>query len=446
MEGKDRREQLNNKGFTLVEVLVAVLILAIVAGPVLSSLVTSIRVNAKAKEQQRLNAAAESIMEGFKAYDFDQLEDQFSTGDINDCKVIGSMLTDTNAVIKAVNACSVAVSSTSWDYKETDPIDGSVTTTRYQVPTGTFKLQEINYENKNYDATVELSLYKETDDSGAVTYDGTSQISYIENMNGYQDCVYLQQLNEMTENYYNLLTDVATELNTVDKIYGKSSDGRYLGGYMANNLDMDHIEVSRSTVVTIDDTKVNVSVTYSAKIVDYPYYLTGASTANLNKTISLAPITEDFYNNTDVEGASLDNVFLFIYPAYKSSASGYPFYSDTYSITNTGSEKKVFFVKQKNTTIADLNTCEQTYAPSITVSNVDLYHNLKDNLGGGSTTGFTGITAVGGANIIEGISIPTAQVMLYKITVTIYEDGAYAEDFADAGKVLYKLEGTMNND
>lgn len=61
-----KNNKLNNKGFSLVEVLVAVIILALVAGPILMAFVMSARFNARARETQRVSAVAESVMEEFK--------------------------------------------------------------------------------------------------------------------------------------------------------------------------------------------------------------------------------------------------------------------------------------------------------------------------------------------------------------------------------------------
>ena len=62
---------------SLIEILVAIMILTVVTGPLLHSFVTAIKLNAKAKEKQRVTTAAQSIMEGFKAYTLEELCLQF---------------------------------------------------------------------------------------------------------------------------------------------------------------------------------------------------------------------------------------------------------------------------------------------------------------------------------------------------------------------------------
>lgn len=75
MVTKKNNTQLNNGGFTLLEVLVAMIILAIVSIPLLHAFATSARTNAKSKLQQRATTTAESIMETFKYSTVDELKE-----------------------------------------------------------------------------------------------------------------------------------------------------------------------------------------------------------------------------------------------------------------------------------------------------------------------------------------------------------------------------------
>lgn len=66
---KNRR---NDKGFTLVELLIAVSILAIVVVPLLTNFVASSKVNSKSKVTMNGTAVAQNIMEGINAYGVEQ--------------------------------------------------------------------------------------------------------------------------------------------------------------------------------------------------------------------------------------------------------------------------------------------------------------------------------------------------------------------------------------
>lgn len=65
-KGKRERQQ-NNQGFSLLELLIAVIILAIIVIPFLNSFVISATSNKRAAQTHRATLAAQNIMEGFKA-------------------------------------------------------------------------------------------------------------------------------------------------------------------------------------------------------------------------------------------------------------------------------------------------------------------------------------------------------------------------------------------
>lgn len=75
----DSFPQLNrNAGFSLVELLIAVIILAIIVVPLLHGFVTSARMNGKARQTQRAITVAQDLMEGLKAYNIEELKEQFN--------------------------------------------------------------------------------------------------------------------------------------------------------------------------------------------------------------------------------------------------------------------------------------------------------------------------------------------------------------------------------
>lgn len=66
-KGAGRMKQLNNKGITLIELIISVVILAMVAAPFLHSFVTASNANASAVSSQRATTTAEYLLEQFKA-------------------------------------------------------------------------------------------------------------------------------------------------------------------------------------------------------------------------------------------------------------------------------------------------------------------------------------------------------------------------------------------
>lgn len=84
-DGSRSKRQLNTRcgrtgdaGFSLVELLIAVTILAIIVIPLLHMFVTSTRINVKSRQTLRATTVAQDIMEGLKAYTLEDVQEQFS--------------------------------------------------------------------------------------------------------------------------------------------------------------------------------------------------------------------------------------------------------------------------------------------------------------------------------------------------------------------------------
>ena len=73
-----RRHKSSNAGFSLVELLIAVTILAIIVIPLLHMFVTSTRINVKSRQMLRATTVAQDIMEGLKAYTLEEVRTQFA--------------------------------------------------------------------------------------------------------------------------------------------------------------------------------------------------------------------------------------------------------------------------------------------------------------------------------------------------------------------------------
>lgn len=78
MTGADRRKLNKDAGFSLLELLIAVVILAIIVIPLLNLFLSSNRINIKSRQTLRATTLAQDIMEGLKAYDIEELQTQFT--------------------------------------------------------------------------------------------------------------------------------------------------------------------------------------------------------------------------------------------------------------------------------------------------------------------------------------------------------------------------------
>ena len=69
------KRQVNNAGFSLVELLIAIVILSIIVVPLLHSFVTAARTNAKSRNTMHATAIAEDVMEQFEAHTLEEMAD-----------------------------------------------------------------------------------------------------------------------------------------------------------------------------------------------------------------------------------------------------------------------------------------------------------------------------------------------------------------------------------
>lgn len=77
MQKHTERRQLNNEGFSLIELLIAIVILSIIVVPLLHSFVTSARTNAKSRNTMHATAIAEDVMEQFEAHTLEEMADTY---------------------------------------------------------------------------------------------------------------------------------------------------------------------------------------------------------------------------------------------------------------------------------------------------------------------------------------------------------------------------------
>lgn len=78
IKSADRRKLNKDAGFSLLELLIAVVILAIIVIPLLNLFLSSNRLNIKSRQTLRATTAAQDIMEGLKAYNLEEIQAQFA--------------------------------------------------------------------------------------------------------------------------------------------------------------------------------------------------------------------------------------------------------------------------------------------------------------------------------------------------------------------------------
>ncbi|MED9902603.1 MAG: prepilin-type N-terminal cleavage/methylation domain-containing protein [Lachnospiraceae bacterium] len=417
-----KRSQLNNRGMSLVEVIIAVVILTVVMIPLLQTFVSAARYNARARERQRVTTVAQSVMEGFKAYGIEDLCMQFNGAKpfllysaVDDYAEMGIPSIDTSGAV---------------------PVFVPHADNRYE-----FAIKGLLVDGKKYDAYVEV-----TPMSG---YDMAS----VDNINKYLDAVYRQDMQQDYEIYDKILDNITDKLNAYNTdpsapVYEESTKA---------GLDTDKISVEKTTVVAINKTEdiytVTVQSSYTYKVENYELKKLDGTTeiiASFDEVITAA--AETVYDNTSTksEGAALGNLYYFYYPAYNGEV---PFSSERIVFNNnTGEQKTIYLVKQKTPGISDIKitTLDNIYAPAIEGNNaadIRLYHNLNSHIISGSPlsrASFNGVTPVPDAETaVSDFLSEKEEILLYKVSVSAYAEGAAADNFT-GHEVLLRLDGSMN--
>lgn len=420
------RKQLNNKGFSLVEVIVAIIIVMVASAPVLSCFVDSARYNAKAKVNQYITGAAQSVMEGVKANDIDKLVEQFTDPDPTRFKVVSSPVPGVSAF-------------TAYSMDARDPM---ATIADPYV----FRINGMPFEGNVFDAVITVSPFGTAGDPNY----GINEVDYIENMNGFRDAIYTEQTDLLTTAYNSALDDIVADLNAVSgsrrvnalgviEWYGDFTRDKLFESQYKSKIAVDRVTEVSATGGGSQKVDVTIKINVEVKNLEYKPGL------YFSKTYSKTVDSVEIYDNSATvgAGATLENVFLFVYPAYKSSAIKYSINADKYNIVNnlSGSTPlNVFFVKQVNNSYSsgELNTYENLYKPTINCNSyVNLYHNTNDNLAGGTMSGDTNISALSTSHIIDGLTNRENQGLLYSINVDLYNSGDT--------DIIYSLTGTMSD-
>lgn len=193
MRVKQRRK--NNKGFSLVEVIIAVAVLAAVTVPIMSMFTTVAKMNARAKTLQRATDLGQNIMEGLRGYTMEEVAELCVSAD---GKVDFSALVSgldympsgyeavsysndfVGTVASKVNGSEQDTNGVYGDIKNMSEFSGTKEKAYYEVGDKTFgfALCGIEYDSAVFDAVITYSVYREeekTSGSGATESDSKSE-------------------------------------------------------------------------------------------------------------------------------------------------------------------------------------------------------------------------------------------------------------------------------
>lgn len=472
--------KLNNRGMSLVEVIIAITILGIVAVPVLHSLTTAMVYNQKARIRQEMTLTAESIMETFKGYDLDELKTRFTSG---------------GAGIEGVKYQNVTPGTSGFRYETTPVSVGTENADKY-----TFYIKDMEADNGQlYDVTITAmpnSVEKVMEPKNAET---TRDAIFQGNRKWDKNAV-----KEVKSDFANYKTGLegAFEANAVvkindtvtavqgnmDKLYNESAASVYVGNY----LHLHDRTLTFEITIDGDDYKVTPKMVYRYYLKDYPYYVrgeeesrsdeypgtedSGGSSGNVEESIGTSknldrfpvdgsfleyevdltasdptggPSYSDGYIYKNKKEAGLNRLVIYYYPQYNLEAG-----NDKIVVDNQAGIKdfQCYVLKQRAADINDSQTKikENSYKADVEIRNsaegFEVFHNFDDNIADGSSTTpphlwGTYANAYSYTKLVSGTTTPElvdkfeeSEVLSYKIELKV-EQG---------GREITKLESTMN--
>jgi len=207
----------NNKGFSLIELLISLAILAIVIAPLLNNFVTAAKVSAKARKIQNETVLAQNILEEIKAQSIDETKKTYN-----------------------------------------DPVPFVITSNKYFLAK-----KNIVYCNKTYDAliTMDSTKYIGTDPSGVKIGYNTIELPFISQINTSKNVLAVQS-------YERILA--------VENLYGKhlaycAEQEAFSGVSITRSTEADILaslkkEIKINITKKVNETEVKVTFEYSSSI------------------------------------------------------------------------------------------------------------------------------------------------------------------------------------
>lgn len=498
---RKHHNSLDSRGMSLVEVIIAIMILSVVVVPTLHVITQAMTYNAKARLRQSVTVSAESIMEVFKGYDMESLLKAFDADAVDGIVTEGgsfeytpdtpgetkmhpttfkitNVKTETASNIKLIN---VEVTATP-TVKENDIIEIANFNKEYDaIFRGNKDLDKDAYDKaiddfkKNHLADFLIKLNDK--DERKRKLDGSDvDYAYLKlkekkteytvsgsgsEMHAYVSVKYVYGMTDYP--YYTRKVPVAPAPGESETEHSGEEESAELSSDEIDEEDfLDDFEIKEENKLNFPDTDVEL-------LIPVDEYISRCSLVDdATKTYEFAKVAVS-PDPTKVK----NRLFIYYFPKYNkeityTDALGTPRYVDN-SIKDTikiNSDMPIdcYLIKQKPyvTDMPDLNliTSEDRYSSFAKVSgdsNITLYHNMATNIGNGSSAGNPIETASFGKvyDYVTGAGTDDAgkknlrkdKIVVYKLEMKIFE----VKNDGSQGNMIAQFDGTMgekklNND
>lgn len=402
----------NNKGFSLLELLVSITILAVVMIPMLHSFITSARANAKAKKVMEATTVAQNIMEEIKSDDLSDYLTKYSFTKNTVKNASGNPVTDINGnTISTYSQKFIDVSAT----PETNTVSSAAVT--------------VNGRKFRAEVTLDPQKYTSTTTPAAIRTDYNTM-------------------------FYNKLSGLS---KTSNAFYIQQNDQELSAARAIDLLAYEDVRDSLIRTITIDiEHNSGTGITNVYASVEY-------KDGRLGKTDVIKPINRQkiYSNSDDPAKMTLSNVFVVFYPMYNNANKTAP--KEHIIINNKDNCRTgVYLVKQtmrdasavnKNNYMVDVQVNEGTRSSTEDADGKpDVITSVATNLCMDDTPTSKEVTFT--YTNVNNLAIPSgytvkdmlkakdltkadAEPKIYDVTIKVYDkkDTGYA-------KVLTTMEGT----
>lgn len=409
----------DNSGFTLVELLIAMAIIAIVLTPLYSNFRQSARLNGKAKLAMDDTNMASNIMEGLSAFTPEEIIVGFCSYDNlahperqNTLSIMPNEVTVTSygelkqdasgncTYQKGLVTDTLSIGGGPYDYAQANyvsAIGGSAAEpiAKYlQIkPTTTgkyyFFAEGVSQSRGTYDLLVALDASEETGYSGDANNDG--EITGTEKM-GYNDYeeAYITNINPMYDGVY---TEGASQrANAAANLFSKRTNislamtAEDFYPYLMREMKID---ISRDPVTNF----VTVKATEEYSITQSTFTTAGGTDVNLNTDFGGVAMEYSMPTTVIFDGSKYKQepreIYIYYMANYFSTTAGPGSSLDQFHIVNNDNVPvNIHLVRIKTTESTDANegayrsyvSVQELGAGSAANMNTDIYSNLRDNL------------------------------------------------------------------
>jgi len=381
-----KHSQNNNKGFSLVEVLIAVAVLTIVITPIAMTFISSSKVNQKAKRVLSATEMAQNLFEGISAKKPEDAIIELSGlaySDKLDLKEKASVLPLNNGY-DSVKEYRVTYNATDDEYEYFDQTSGGyIQSIVYDDVADEYRCRGMAESTSGIYGFGILGIKQvDTYYDLRVTLDSSNYDStYVSEDVGYEQLVNISGINSNYDSVY--LDKVSNLENTVALEYQnkKLTSSAGTASNILSNLQRTYvIDISDDGLAVDPNIYVDVSTEYE--------YLRSSDKA-FNETLTLTPQAERIYESTTAPR----NIFIYYVPNYYSTNAGSPL--DQFVINNQKEYNvNVYLIRTKqerssvfNDDNVTISSREKSYAASVDINEksgaaieTTIRSNLEDNI------------------------------------------------------------------